>query len=144
MRFFSQEWAEAARRTVDAGPPQEGKLPTYWEWIDRARAGYTATWALGIRESATYLVLTWKDGRCVEGTITTRRPEADYVLAADQATWQDLRNGADPGRIVMYRGLRLEQGDVLAFFRVIYLFVESLAVLSRLPTDGPSTAAPSR
>lgn len=135
MRFFTPEWAEAARAAVNAGPSQDGKLPSYWNWIDRARTGYTATWALGVRESGTYLVLTWKDGTCADAAITSDPSLADFVLAAGEATWRDLREGGDPGRAVMYRGLRLERGDVLAFFRVIYFFVESLAALTQLPTE---------
>ncbi|MBF8186104.1 hypothetical protein ITP53_10165 [Nonomuraea sp. K274] len=135
MRFFTPEWAEAARAAVDAGPPQEGKLPAYWNWIDRARAGYTATWALGVRETGAYLVLTWKDGKCADAVVEAGPGDADYVLVAGEATWQQLREGADPGRIVMYRGLRLERGDVLAFFRVIYFFVESLSALVSIPTE---------
>jgi hypothetical protein len=135
MRFFTPEWAEAARAAVDAGPAQEGKLPSYWNWIDRARSGYTARWALGVRDSGEYLVLTWKDGRCADGAITTAPGESEYVLAADRSTWASLRQGADPGRVVMYRGLRLERGDVLSFFRVIYFFVESLATLTHIPTE---------
>ncbi|SEG87469.1 hypothetical protein SAMN05444920_10678 [Nonomuraea solani] len=133
MRFFTPEWAEAARAAVDAGPVQEGKLPSYWTWIERARTGYTATWALGVRETGAYLVLTWKDGKCVEAEITSDPAAADFVLAAGETTWADLRNGGDPGRAVMYRGVRLERGEVLAFFRVIYFFIESLATLSRIP-----------
>ncbi len=33
----------------------------------------------------------------------------------------------------MYWGLRLERGDVLAFFRIIYFFVESHAALWQVP-----------
>ncbi|MET7330241.1 hypothetical protein [Nonomuraea sp. NPDC005650] len=135
MRFFTPEWAEAVRVAVNTGPPQKGKLPAYWDWIERARAGYTATWALGVRETGTYLVLTWKDGKCVEAAITSDPGAADYVLAAGESTWRELREGADPGRVVMYRGLRLERGDVLAFFRVIYFFVESLAALSHVAVE---------
>lgn len=133
MRFFTDEWTEAVRVAVDAGPEQEGKLPSYWQWIDRARSGYTATWALGVRETGAYLLLDWKDGKCAQAEITADPSAADYVLAASEATWRELREGADPGRIVMYRGLRLERGDVLGFFRVIYFFVESLGTLARVP-----------
>ncbi|MGP4097270.1 hypothetical protein [Nonomuraea sp. KM90] len=133
MGFFTDEWAEAVRVAVDAGPEQDGKLPSYWQWIDRAREGYTATWALGVREMGAYLVLAWEGGKCVDARITTDPGAADYVLAASEATWRELREGADPGRVVMYRGLRLERGNVLAFFRVIYFFVESLAALARVP-----------
>ncbi|MEO3874645.1 hypothetical protein ABGB18_38140 [Nonomuraea sp. B12E4] len=57
------------------------------------------------------------------------------MLTAGLATWRNLREGADPGQAVMYRRLRLERGDVLAFFRVIYFFVESLAALSHVPAE---------
>lgn len=134
MRTFTPEWAQAARAAVDAGPARDGKLPSYWNWIDRARAGYTAVWALGVRETGVYLVLTWKDGTCAAAELTSDPSAADYVLVANQATWAELRAGADPGRVVMYRRLRLERGDVLTFFRVIYFFIESLATLSRLDT----------
>jgi putative sterol carrier protein len=63
--------------------------------------------------------------------------QATYVLAADLATWRDLLGGEDPGRIVMYRRLRLEEGDVVRFFRGIYFFVESIAVIGRVPVDLP-------
>jgi hypothetical protein len=33
----------------------------------------------------------------------------------------------------MYRRIRLERGDVLAFFRMIYFVVESLAAIGRVP-----------
>ncbi|NRQ36988.1 hypothetical protein HII36_34890 [Nonomuraea sp. NN258] len=171
MRFFTREWAEAARAAADAGPSPEAraaKLDGYWRWIERARSGYTATWALDVRESGSYLLLTWKDGRCVDATIvaaagTAAGPadagvaagsadavastdaaaavasaavaaSADYVLSATEATWHALLAGADPGKAVMYRDLRLEHGDVLLFFRVIYFFIESLAAVARVPT----------
>ncbi|SDK92119.1 SCP2 sterol-binding domain-containing protein [Nonomuraea jiangxiensis] len=135
MRFFTPEWAETVRAAVDAGPPREDKLPEYWSWIDRARTAYTATWALGVRETGLYLVLAWKDGKCVDAAISGDPGSADYVLTAGFATWRELREGADPGQAVMYRRLRLERGNVLAFFRVIYFFVESLAALSRVPAE---------
>ncbi|MFG6196173.1 hypothetical protein [Nonomuraea sp. JJY05] len=77
----------------------------------------------------------WKDGKCAEAAIASDPADADYVPAAGESTWQKLCEGADPGRVVMYRGLRLEPGDVLTFFRVIYFFVESLAALSHVPVD---------
>ncbi len=63
--------------------------------------------------------------------------EADYVLAADLSTWRDLLGGADPGRVVMYRAMRLEEGEVVRFFRGIYFFVESLALIGRVPARLP-------
>lgn len=130
--MFTAEWAEAARIAMDEGPPRVGKLDQYWEWIDRARAGYSATWALGVRDSGEYLLVTWEDGHCKAASITSDPSPADYVLVGSRETWESLAAGADPGRLVMYRGLRLERGEVLPFFRRIYFFVESLATLSSL------------
>jgi hypothetical protein len=139
-RFFSAEWAEEVRAAVDQGPDEEvlaAKLPMYWNWIERVRRTYSASWALGVRDlpgsPPTYLVLSWQGGKCADAAVTTDPAGADYVLAADLATWRDLLAGADPGRIVMYRGLRLERGDVLTFFRGIYFFVESVAAIGRVP-----------
>jgi hypothetical protein len=149
-RFFTPEWAEDVRAAVDTGPGpavRAGKLPAYWHWIDRARAAYSSSWALGVRDLPTpggpapaYLRLGWKDGACAGATLHGPGDplDATYVLAADLSTWRALLQGQDPGRTVMYRGLRLETGDVLRFFRGIYFFVESLAQLARVPARVPA------
>jgi hypothetical protein len=137
--FFSTDWAEAVRGAVDAGPDdalRATKLDTYWGWIDQVRADYGESWALGRCNpdgDADYLLLRWERGRCVAATITGTPSEATYVLSADPGTWHDLLAGEDTGRIVMYRRLRLERGEVLSFFRIIYFFVESVAAIGRVP-----------
>ncbi|MDN3356266.1 hypothetical protein [Actinomadura sp. DC4] len=140
--FFTPEWAEDVRAAVDHGPGEEtraAKLPGYWDWIANVRAGYASSWALGVRDLPTggpsYLRLGWKDGTCAEAAIIGPDDplDATYVLSADLSTWRALLGGQDPGRIVMYRGLRLTEGDVLRFFRGIYFFVESVALIARVP-----------
>jgi hypothetical protein len=144
--LFTPEWAEDVRAAVQAGPAEdvrEAKLPAYWAWIDRARAGYSCSWALGVRDlpgaAPSYLRLGWKEGTCAEAAVIGPDDplDATYVLGADLATWRDLLTGEDPGRIVMYRRLRLESGDVVRFFRGIFLFVESLGVIARVPVNLP-------
>jgi hypothetical protein len=143
--FFSDAWAQDVRVAVDGGPAadvRETKLPAYWTWIEQARSAYSSSWALGVRDLAggpAYLRLGWKDGTCADAAITGPDDplDATYVLAADLATWRDLLSGEDPGRIVMYRRMRLEHGDVLRFFRGIYFFVESVAVIGRVPAELP-------
>jgi hypothetical protein len=149
-QFFTPEWAEDVRAAVEAGPGPDtraAKLPAYWEWIDRARTAYSSSWALGVRDlpgaAPSYLRLGWKDGTCAQAAVIGPDDplQATYVLAADLSTWRGLLTGEDPGRIVMYRRLRLESGDVLRFFRGIFFFVESVALMARvpahLPQDGP-------
>jgi hypothetical protein len=144
--FFTPAWAEEVRAAVERGPGEDvaaGKLPTYWDWIAGVRASYSSSWALGVRDlpgaGPSYLRLGWQDGVCTEAAIVGLDDplEATYVLAADLSTWRALLGGADPGRIVMYRGLRLEAGDVVRFFRGIYFFVESVAVIGRVPARLP-------
>ncbi|HEY3685444.1 MAG TPA: hypothetical protein VGL93_20610 [Streptosporangiaceae bacterium] len=144
VEFFGPEWAERARAAVDAGPDEElraTKLPTYWGWIDNVRATYDASWALGVTDlrddGPVYLKLSWRDGTCHAAEIAGGDVDADYVLSGTLAVWRDLLGGDDPGRIVMYRRLRLQSGDVLRFFQGIYFFVESLAAVARVPAALP-------
>ena len=141
--LFAPGWAGAVRDAVDRGPDdvvRAGKLPTYWEWIDNARARHDGVWALVATDLPAHLLLEWEGGRCTRARIAG--PDdvatASYVLAAPLAVWQELRDGADAGRLVMYRRIRLERGDVLAFFRMIYFVVESLAAIGRV--RAPSVA----
>lgn len=148
--FFSANWAEAVREAVDRGPDEKvraGKLDDYWDWVDRARAEHSASWALcvrdlptGIGRSPAYLVLSWSSGRCVDGRIAGAADvqQATYVLAADYADWHDLLGGYDPGRMVMYRRILLEAGPLLPFFQIVYFFVESLGCLARVPAALPA------
>jgi hypothetical protein len=144
--FFSPEWAEDVRAAVDRGPDaavRAAKLDTYWSWIARARAGYSSSWALGVRDlpgrGPCYLRLGWKDGVCADAAVIGPGDpfDATYTLSADLAAWRALLDGEDPGRIVMYRRLRLQDGDVLRFFRGVYFFVESVALIGRVPARLP-------
>lgn len=139
--LFSKEWAAAVREAVDRRPDEElraTKLPMYWDWIEAVRSRYTASWALGVHDlpgGPRYLRLDWTDGACTDAAIVgpDEPLTATYLLTADQQTWRELLAGADPGKTVMYRRLRLQEGDVLAFFRGIYFFVEAVAALARVP-----------
>ncbi|WP_270072396.1 hypothetical protein [Streptomonospora mangrovi] len=148
--FLGPAWAEAVRAAVDSGPPPEvraAKLDKYWTWIERRRADYTATWVLGVRGAPAALgstrrdiTLEWSGGRCARVAVTApdaSTPPGTYVLSAEYAVWRRLLSGEDPGRVLMYRQMRLEHGDVLLFFRGVYFFVESLAALARVPAAVP-------
>lgn len=136
--LFSPEWAVAVREAVDRGPGDEvraGKLPTYWEWIADARARHDGTWALVAPDLPGCLLLVWEQGRCTRAVAAAPEAAAGaaYVLSAPLAVWRELAEGADAGRLVMYRRIRLQRGDVLAFFRMVYFVVESLAAIGRVP-----------
>jgi hypothetical protein len=151
--FFSPEWAAAVAGALSAGPSQSDradKLTMYWDFFDKVKAGYPASWALGCRDlpagpgaSLAYLYVQW-DG----GTVTSCRiagpevqREATYVLGMDYADWQALHDGYDPQRTVMYRKILVEEGNVLEFFKGIYFFTECLGIIGKVPAGFPALAA---
>ncbi|MGB8503013.1 hypothetical protein [Mycobacterium sp.] len=150
--FFSPSWADAVGKTLDAGPDEEtlaGKLPEYWDFYNRIRYTYPSSWALGacglpaeLGGGERYLVVGWGEGRVTECRILDQGESVDatYVLAADYQDWKALHQGYDALRTVMYRKLLLEEGDLLEFFKAIYFFVESLALIAKVPTSFPETA----
>ena len=66
--------------------------------------------------------------------------DATYVLGMDYADWKALHDGYDAQRTVMYRKILLEEGSLLEFFKTIYFFVESLAVVGTVAADYPTLA----
>jgi hypothetical protein len=151
-KFFTKEWAEAVRDALVAGPSEqakEGKLQEYWDFYELLKSSYPASWALGCRDlpgelggSPAYLLVQWGGGT-VTGChiIGPDDPlEATYVLAMDYADWKALHEGYDAQRTVMYRKILLEDGSLLDFFKTIYFFVESLAVIGAVAADYPELA----
>ena len=63
--------------------------------------------------------------------------DATYVLNMDYADWKALHDGYDAQRTVMYRKIRLEDGNLLEFFKAIYFFAECLAVIGAVPAGYP-------
>ena len=145
--FFSKEWADTARDALTAGPDERlraGKLQEYWDFFDLIKSMYPASWALGCRDlpgsnGAAYLFVQWNGGAVTDcQLIGPDEPlQADYVLGMDYQDWKALHDGYDAQRTVMYRKMLLEEGDLLEFFKGIYFFVESLAVIGTIPARYP-------
>jgi hypothetical protein len=152
-KFFSKEWADAVRAALDAGPDEQaraGKLQMYWDFFELIKGMYPASWALGCRGlpeelggGTAYLFVQWHDGTVSDCQITgpDAPPEATYVLGMDYPDWLALHQGYDAQRTVMYRKILLTGGDLLEFFKTIYFFVESLAVIGAVPAGYPELAA---
>lgn len=150
--FFSARWAQAARRVINEGPAPatvERKLAGFWQWIERAKAEVNCTLGLAVRDLAPgapdAVMLRLERGACTAVTLATRaaaEPRCSYLLAGDCAAWRTLLTGYDVGRALTYRRLLLEQGDLLAFFRSIYYWTETLACLQRIPTAFPPPRQP--
>jgi len=140
--FFSKEWADTVRDALTAGPDERlraGKLQEYWDFFDLIKSMYPASWALGCRDLGTYLFIQWSGGEATDcRLIGPDEPlQATYVLGMDYQDWKALHDGYDAQRTVMYRKMLLEEGDLLEFFKGIYFFVESLAVIGTIPARYP-------
>ena len=152
VKFFSSEWAEAVRDALVAGPSEDakkGKLQEYWDFYDLIKSLYPASWAIGCRglpaelgKGPAYLLVQWAGGTVTECRIIGPDDplDATYVLNMDYADWKALHDGYDAQRTVMYRKILLEDGNLLEFFKTIYFFVESLAVIGRVEAYYPEAA----
>jgi len=142
--FFSPSWAESVREAVTAGPSEQAravKLQEYWDFYELLKSMYPASWALGCRELACYLFVQWGGGTVTDCRIIgpDEPLKETYVLGMDYQDWKALHEGYDAQRTVMYRKIVLEEGDLLEFFKTIYFFVESLAVIGSVPAVYPET-----
>ena len=135
---------DEVREALTAGPSEQAravKLQEYWDFFDLLKSVHSASWALGCRELASYLFVQWGDGTVTDCRIIgpDEPLKATYVLGMDYANWKALHDGYDAQRTVMYRKIVLEEGDLLEFFKAIYFFVESLAVVGSVPAAYPET-----
>jgi hypothetical protein len=151
-KFFSAEWAGAVRDALTAGPSAAArgdKLQMYWDFFGLIKSLYPASWALGctdlpaqLGDGPAYLYVQWGGGTVTDCQIIGPDDplKATYVLGMDYAGWKALHDGYDAQRTVMYRRIRLEDGDLLEFFKTAYFFVECLAVIGSVPADYPTLA----
>jgi hypothetical protein len=145
--FFSPSWASSVGVALTAGPLEQaraGKLAEYWDFFEFLKSVSAASWALGCRDlpgltGTAYLFVQWGGGAVTECRIIgpDEPLKATYVLSMDYRDWQALHEGYDAQRTVMYRKIVLEEGNLLEFFKPIYFFVESLAVIGSAPGTYP-------
>src|SRR5271166_413275 len=127
--FFSKKWADSVRDALAAGPPEQaraGKLQEYWDFFELIKGMYPASWALGCRDlpaqlsdGPAYLYIQWGSGAVTDCQIVgpDEALNATYVLGMDYAGWNAMHDGYDAQRTVMYRRIRLEEGNLLEFFK---------------------------
>ena len=147
--FFSPSWASSVGVALTAGPSEQaraGKLQEYWDFFEWHKSVNTSSWALGCRDlpglsSTANLFVQWGGGVATDCRIIgpDEPLKATYVLGMDYRDWKALHEGYDAQRTVMYRKIVLEEGNLLEFFKPIYFFVESLAVIGSVPATYPET-----
>lgn len=149
--FFSPQWAGAVGDRLQAGPDEHAladKLSEYWDFYQLVRNNFAGSWALGARHlpaelggGTGYLRVEWAGGKVTDSRVVRAGEplDATFVLEGEYADWRNLYAGYDALRTVMYRKLVLERGPLLEFFKSIYFFVESLAMLASVATAFPET-----
>ena len=151
LELFTPEWAEAARRAVNRGPSEAlraKKIDKYWAWIDEAKPRIDAVWGLAARDlhgRPNCLLLHIESGVATRAELVgldEGRERATFLMVGDLSGWADFVAGYDVGKSIMYRRLVLEKGNILAFFRSVYVWTESLAAIQELRGHLPGPSAP--
>ncbi|MFC7392887.1 SCP2 sterol-binding domain-containing protein [Scopulibacillus cellulosilyticus] len=142
-QLFSNEWVEQFSKELKKGPSFERKQAVddhYWQWIDKCKGKMDIRLALVLTEQNSldrYAYFDLKKGELVHSHLGTEeeRSSADFVLGGSKDDWFEIINGKrELTQNLMYRKLRLLQGNLHAFFRGIYFFVELLRAGIRVPT----------
>jgi hypothetical protein len=145
-RFMSAEWAETCRATINDWPGEErraSKLADFWAWIDMVSPFITGRLALCVRDmpagsGGDTLALDFEAGKVTGAAILERteaEPDAIFLLAGSYSAWQEMLDGYDVGKTVMYRKLMLEKGDTLQFFNAAFFWTELLAAIQSIRVD---------
>lgn len=141
--LFSEEWIEQVEKEMRAGPSEE-RLETvednYWEWIETNKQDITIRLGLvlnGENEGESrYAYFEIKEGEVESSFLGSaeERGTADVILGAGYDGWIETIEGPrEVPQNIMYRDIKLEQGNIHFFFRKIYFFVELLRNLVRVP-----------
>lgn len=140
---LTNAWAADVAATIQQGPSAEykaTKLDKYWEWVEMTGGAFTASVAIGVSDppasaEGSWLIIDFADGTCTGARITDAA-EADastFRLSATSADLDELLDGYDVGKALMYRKLHLLEAPpdkIHEFFRAIYFLKESLGLLA--------------
>ncbi|HET7579188.1 MAG TPA: SCP2 sterol-binding domain-containing protein [Bacillales bacterium] len=147
--LLSKQWVEQFAAEVKKGPTAERTKavdPNYWEWIEKVKQQMDIRLALVLKDDREnrFAYLDFEKGELINYHIGTQdeQASADFVLSGSLDDWQEVITG--PRQLtqnLMYRKLRLTQGNLHSYFRGIYFFVELLRSGLRTPTSFESKPA---
>jgi len=149
---LTHEWAAEVATAIQNGPSPEykaTKLDKYWDWVEMTGGGFTASIAIGVSDppasaDGSWLVIDFADGTCTGARIGDEgdAQAATFRLRATAADLDELLDGYDVGKALMYRKLQLLEAPpekIHEFFRTIYFLKESLGLLAN--TGRPMASA---
>ncbi|MBM7645618.1 putative sterol carrier protein [Scopulibacillus daqui] len=147
-QLFSNEWVEQFSSEVKKGPSLERRQAVddhYWQWIETCKEKMDIRLALVLTEQNhldRYAYFDLKKGEVADSHLGTEeeRGTADFILGGSKDDWFEIIKGKrEITQNLMYRKLRLLQGNLHGYFRGIYFFVEFLRAGTRVPTAFEAT-----
>ena len=142
--LFSQEWVDEFTKEIEKGPNPERKEKVddnYWNWIDLRKKNMDIRLGLVLKDEQgqkdQFVFFDLKQGNVVNSFLGTaeERGTADFILSGTEEDWYEIIEGPrELTQNMMYRKIRLVQGNLHSFFRSIYFFVEFLRCGIRVPT----------
>ncbi|KPV44268.1 hypothetical protein [Alicyclobacillus ferrooxydans] len=142
LNLMSEEWAAAFAAEANSGPDasrRQNVEENYWQWIEARKPNLNIVLGLAIKsdtDADLYSYFRIQEGVIVETWCDKgeRRGEAQVVLGGTAEDWEELLRGPrNLSQNIMYRRLRLFQGNLHFFFRNIYYFAELLRQGMRVP-----------
>jgi hypothetical protein len=142
--FMTAAWAQDCQDAINGWPDEgrrAGKLPEFWDWIDKVGLDLTGALALCVTPApdgadGDALVLDLDGGKVTAAGVTSRgaaEAGAMFLLSGSLDAWREMLGGYDVGKTVMYRRLMLEKGDTLQFFGAAFYWTELLAAIQSVP-----------
>jgi putative sterol carrier protein len=144
-RLFSQDWVEQFMLETAKGPDPERKQKVdenYWNWIEMRKQNLNIRLGLVLKDehgpNDSYAYFDLEQGNVVNSFLGSSeiRGTADFVLSGTEEDWYEIIEGPrELTQNMMYRKVRLVQGNLHSFFRNIYFFVEFLRCGIRVQTE---------
>lgn len=130
LKFFSQEWCDAAREAGNANPKVHDALADPETWTNKMEFG-----VIGRDDLATHL--EWQKGKLVAWAPRKfDESELWVVINADLETWQKVAAGEELGsKLLMAGKIKLVKGPVSAAIQNGNAVNNFLRTWGQVPTD---------
>ncbi|WP_462413283.1 hypothetical protein [Neobacillus sp. Marseille-QA0830] len=142
--LFSEAWVDQFMKETLKGPSPERKEKVdenYWNWIEQRKKKMDIRLGLVLKrqhlQADQFAYFDIVQGNVVNAYlgVAEERGTADFLLAGTEDDWYEIIEGPrELTQNMMYRRVRLVQGNLHDFFRSIYYFVELLRCGIRVPT----------
>ncbi|MEW6506689.1 MAG: SCP2 sterol-binding domain-containing protein [Bacteroidota bacterium] len=129
MKFFSNEWAQQLKNTINAN--QEYK---------NSSEGWKSSLILSMKNNGEeqFLFLDLDNGECKEIQIAAqdKLETADFIINAGKETWRRILSGSlSPMQALMMKSLKIDKGNMSDLLPYINSLKELLNSAMKIETD---------